>query len=195
MIRPTEILFLKWLFSSDVNRTESSVENDVKSLIYKELSTSLALSWRALARISHYWLVWSTESFRARSTQENQRNEHDCDHERLRIRQRTGSYPARLGADVRAPVERTDHRCGAELWARDPRTWGGDLRHRSEGSGEAWAVRHGCSGIRRCASRLHPGQLCNLDRLQEQRFSRAQAAQWTALALMACTSHNLNHEG
>jgi hypothetical protein len=59
----------------------------------------------------------------------------------------------------------------------------------------AWAVRRGCSGIRRCASRLHPGQLCNLDRLQEQRLSRAQAAQWTALALMACSSHNLNHEG
>ncbi len=65
MIRLTKILFLKWLFSSGVRRTESSVDNDVKSLIYKELNTSLALSWRALARISHYWLVWGTESFRA----------------------------------------------------------------------------------------------------------------------------------
>ena len=188
MIRLTERLFLKWMLFRGVSRTKSCVEIDVKSLIYKELVTYLGLSWRVLARISHYWLVWSTESFRARSTQENQRNEHECDHERFRIRQRTGSYPARLGPDVRAPVERTDHRCGAELWARDPRTWSGYLRHRSEGSREAWAVRRGCSGIRRCASRLHAGQLSNLDRLQEQRLSRSQATRRTALALMTCTS-------
>jgi hypothetical protein len=99
------------------------------------------------------------------------------------------------GPDVRAPVERTDHRCGSELWPRDPRAWSGDLRHRSERSGEAWAVRRRCSGIRRCASRLHPGQLCNLDRLQEQRLSRSQAAQWTALALMACTSNTWDNKG
>ena len=63
MIRLTERLFLKWMLFRGVSRTKSCVEIDVKSLIYKELSTSLALSWRALARISHYWLVWSTESF------------------------------------------------------------------------------------------------------------------------------------
>ena len=33
MIRSTEILFLKWLFSSEVRGTESCVESDVKSLI------------------------------------------------------------------------------------------------------------------------------------------------------------------
>lgn len=63
MIRPTERLFLRWSLYRGVARTRSCVESDVKSLIYKDLVAYLGLSWRALARISHYWLVWSTESF------------------------------------------------------------------------------------------------------------------------------------
>ena len=65
-----------------VKGVKTDAKVDPKSLVRKELFVFMGLPRRALARKSHYWSVWSTESFRARPTQENQRNEHEREHQR-----------------------------------------------------------------------------------------------------------------